>query len=68
MRRALEVVCHAEHAPEVLNGNDCRVNLDFISGFPVNSFNSSTGPESLRNQPIDVRRLPVTQSKEARAQ
>ncbi len=34
-------------APEVLNINGDRANLDFISGFPVNLFNSSVGPASL---------------------
>ena len=55
-------------APEVLNINGDRANLDFISGYPVNLFNSSIGPASLGTRPIDISGRAVTQSKEARAQ
>ena len=55
-------------APEVIDINGDRANLDFISGYPVNLFNSSIGPASLGTRPIDISGRAVTQSKEARAQ
>ncbi len=51
-------------APEVLSINSDRANLDFISGFPVNLFNSSVSSEAVRNRPIDISNIPVAPSKE----
>jgi serine protease len=53
-------------APEVLSINSDRANLDFISGFPVNLFNSSVSSEAVRNRPIDISNIPVAPSKETR--
>src|SRR4029077_16629595 len=49
-------------APEVVTINSDRANLDFISGYPVNLFNSSIGPASLGTRPIDISGRAVTQS------
>ena len=53
-------------APEVLNINSDRANLDFTSAFPVNLFNSSVSSEAVRNRPIDISNIPAVPSKEAR--
>lgn len=53
-------------APEVLNINSDRANLDFTSAFPVNLFNSSMSSEAVRNRPIDISNIPAVLSKEAR--
>ena len=47
-------------APEVLNINGDRSNLDFISGFPVNLFNLSSSPDLAG--PFPIQRLPATAS------
>jgi serine protease len=57
---------HTLDAPEVLNINSDRANLDFISGFPVNLFNSSASSEAFRSRPIDINNIPAVPSKEAR--
>jgi serine protease len=55
-------------APEVLNINSDRANLDFISGFPVNLFNSNVASEAVPTRPIDISALSVHTSKEVHAQ
>ncbi len=55
-------------APEVLTINGDRGNLDFISGFPVNLFNSSVATETSPSRPIDMGSLSVTNSKGVAAQ
>jgi serine protease len=55
-------------APEVVTINADRGNLDFISGFPVNLFNSSVTSQAARSWPIDLGALTANKPKEAPAQ